>query len=284
MKIQIGLLFKLSIADIQPYFQLFYEADEKNRCEFHILHHKEMADTTVIPPKIDFIFCFGGDGTILRALQYSLHYKAPVLGINLGVVGFLTDLTIHDLKKAMQTILAGKHRVEQKMLLEVSVHSANQTMYQTVALNDVVVSKGNDTKTSHITLYSNKQLVYATRCDGLVVSSPTGATAYSLAAGGPIISPALNAMVATPLNPHSLTLRSIVFGESDTLELHHQDYEPAILTIDGTKAIEIDSDTFVRVKKAKKVMPFIMISHSTYYQKLRKKLMMGLTIKSRFKS
>jgi len=276
MKVQIGLLFKLSIADIRPYIQLINKADKGGQCEFHILHHGEMVNTLPQPPKIDFIFCFGGDGTILRSMKYSLHYNAPVLGINLGVVGFLTDITIDKLPKALQTILNNKHRIEHKALLEVSVHSGNQTLLQSLALNDVVVSKGNDTKISHLKLCSNNQFVYETRCDGLVICSPTGATAYSLAAGGPIISPALSAMIATPLNPHTLTLRPIIFDKHDTLDVYHQDYKPASVLIDGNKMKDINNDAFVRVKIAKKTMLFIKISGSTYYQKLRKKMKMGL--------
>jgi len=276
MKVQVGLLFKLSIADIQPYIQLINKSDKGNQCEFHILHHAEMVNALPQPPAIDVIFCFGGDGTMLRSMKYSLHYNAPVLGINLGVVGFLTDITIDRVQKALQTLLNKKYRIEHKALLEVSVHSGNQTLLQSLALNDVVVSKGNDTKISHLKLYSNRQFVYETRCDGLVVSSPTGATAYSLAAGGPIVSPALNAMIATPLSPHSLTLRPIVFSESDTLEVHHQDYKPASVLIDGNRVIDIDSGAFVRVKIAKKTMQFIRISGTTYYQKLHKKMKMGL--------
>jgi len=276
MKVQIGLLFKLSIADIQPFIHMAKEADENKQCEFHILHHAEMTTPKPQPRKIDVIFCFGGDGTMLRSMKYSLQYKAPVLGINLGVVGFLTDISINQVKKALQTFLGNRHRLEHKMLLDVSVHSGNQTLLQIPALNDVVISKGSDTKISHQKLYTNKQFVYETRCDGLVISSPTGATAYSLAAGGPIVSPTLKAMIVTPLCPHSLTLRSIVFDRDDTLEVHHQDYKPAQVIVDGTKAIEISKDAIVRVRVARQTMPFVKISGSTYYQKLRKKLKLGL--------
>jgi len=280
-KTQIGLLFKLSIDDIQSHIDILHRLDTDRKCDFHILHSStqpEQTDPANIPSHIDIILCFGGDGTMLRSVKYSLHYNAPVLGINLGLVGFLTDITEDQLQRSFSRILDGKYKIEQKMLLLVGIPSdasAQHIQYFT-ALNDVAIVKSEDTKISNIVLSAGRQTVYETRCDGIVLSSSTGSTGYSLAGGGPIISEKLPAIVTTPLNAHALTLRPIVFSENETLIVTHHDYKPVSIMVDGIKVAELERTQSVVVKKATETVQFMKISTTTYFQKLQKKLKMGL--------
>jgi len=279
-KINIGLLFKLSIPQIQPYLNLLRKLDNEKQCEFFILHsgQKKQPPNLAPPPStLDFIFCFGGDGTMLRSVKYGLLYDAPILGINLGVVGFLTDLDVQQFQKSFSLILSGKYKIENKMLLNVgflNTHFSSEV--NLLALNDVAIVKAEDTKTSHIKLSIKSGIVYETRCDGLVLSSPTGSTAYSLAAGGPIISPELDAIIATPLNPHTLNLRPIVFAPKEILRVSHDDYKPVQIFVDGVKVADIPQRHSVTVTRATDTVQFMKISHATYYQKLQKKMKMGM--------
>ena len=228
-----------------------------------------------LPPKIDFILCFGGDGTMLRSAENSIFYSAPVLGVNLGKLGFLTDISLKELKQSIQSLINKKYRLENRMLLDISVIRENKPIYQGIALNDAVIFKGSNSKLIRLRLYANRQFVYETRSDGIVVSTPTGSTAYSLSAGGPLISPIMQAIVVTALNPHILTVRPMVFDENETIEIKLPEKHHIFLQTDGNSRCELEYQDRIIIKKSQNALKFVKLTQKTFYQVLRKKLQMG---------
>jgi len=226
--------------------------------------------------KLDCILSFGGDGTFLRASQLSLEYNVPLMGINLGKLGFLSESSLSELEKSIDDLKKNKFKVQQRLLLKSVVKRNNHKVFKSTALNDAVIYKGKEARLIDIRFYSNKRLVVETRCDGLIVSTPTGSTAYSLSAGGPILSPVMDAFVVTPLNPHILSVRPMVFASDDKLSfILHVNGSKCILQLDGKNSYELIDDDEIIVTASNKKISFIKLSNKTFYQILRKKLHMG---------
>jgi NAD+ kinase len=226
---------------------------------------------------IDFILCFGGDGTILKSLDSSIKYNAPVLGVNFGKLGFLSDSTFKELRESVKDLIEKKYYLESRMLLDICVYRGlkHDEIHKYTALNDLALFKGATSKLISLRLYENTQYVYETRSDGIVVSTPTGSTAYSLSAGGPIMSPSMKAMIVTPLNPHVLSVRPMVFSDTDVIELRLSANEKAHLQIDGINFGELGCNDKVVVNKSKESMQFIKLTQKSFYSTLRTKLNMG---------
>ena len=226
--------------------------------------------------KLDCILSFGGDGTFLRASQISLEYDVPLMGINLGKLGFLSESSLSELEKSIDDLKKNKFKVQQRMLLKTVVKRDNKVIFTSSALNDAVIYKGTEPRLIDIKFYSDKRLVVETRCDGLIVSTPTGSTAYSLSAGGPILSPVMDAFVVTPLNPHILSVRPMVFAADDRLSFELQtNGSECILQLDGKNSQNLIDNDEIIVKASNKKISFIKLTNKTFYQILRKKLHMG---------
>ncbi len=231
---------------------------------------------TVDATKLDCILVFGGDGTILRSKNYSLKYDAPILGVNLGRLGFLSDISLPELKKVVDLLLLNKFKIQSRMLLKCIVKRHNRTVYTDQALNDVVVYKGVTPKLIDIKIFSNKRYIIDTRCDGIVVSTPTGSTAYSLSAGGPILSPIMDAIILTPLNPHILSVRPMIFPASDNVSLRiNSSHAETILQLDGENKFQLFEKDEILVTSANEKVNFIKLTNKTFYQILRKKMHLG---------
>ena len=266
----IGVLFKLYIKDKEKILDALMEMGVRSE-EIQI----NKLESTAQYSKIDFILCFGGDGTILRSLEYSIAYNAPVLGVNLGKLGFLSDTSLKELKQSIQFLINKKYCLESRMLLDVHVIREKKEIFRGLALNEAVLFKACNSKLINIKLYSNRHFVYETRSDGIVISTPTGSTAYSMSAGGPIISPAMQAIVATPLNPHILTIRPIIFAENDVLCLESPIEQQMYLQTDGKSRCELHKSDKIIIKKASQTIKFVKLTQKTFYRILRKKLQMG---------
>lgn len=227
-------------------------------------------------PKLECILVFGGDGTIMRAKQMALDTGAPILGINIGNLGFLSESTLKDVKKSLDSLFRNHYEIQTRMLLDIRVKRNRKVIASGLALNDAVIYKAITPRLIEIRVYSNRRLVIDARCDGIVASSPTGSTAYSLSAGGPILSPVMDAIVVSPLNPHILAIRPIVFPASDTLSFKMMEiYQKAVLQIDGQNIHDLENEDEVFVTAAKQKISFIKLSKQTFYQILRKKMHMG---------
>jgi NAD+ kinase len=225
---------------------------------------------------LDYILVFGGDGTILRAMNFSIKSQAPLLGINLGKLGFLSESNLKDLKRSISDLCAGKFKIQSRMLLQTTIKRQAKTIFSSVVLNDAVIYRGEVSRLIDIRYYCNERFVMETRCDGIIISSPTGSTAYNLAAGGPIISPLMDAMVVTPLNPHVLTVRPIVFAAKDKLRFRVVHTEGnSILHLDGNNSHNLEKDDEIIIKAASQKVDFIKLSNKTFFSILRKKFHLG---------
>ncbi|HRY83802.1 MAG TPA: NAD(+)/NADH kinase [Candidatus Cloacimonadota bacterium] len=227
-------------------------------------------------PPVDCVLAFGGDGTILRAKDLALLTEAPILGINLGYLGFLSESSPSEFRASILTLLNGKYKVLSRMLLSCVLKRDGRVIYKGMALNDAVIYKAETPRLINVRIFNNRRFVFDTRCDGVIASSPTGSTAYSLASGGPILSPEMQAIVLSPLNPHLLTIRPMVFPASDHLVMKVYGLsEPAWLQIDGINCIRIEENDELSITASPRSVDFIKLSNRTFYQILRNKLHLG---------
>ncbi|HOY83989.1 MAG: NAD(+)/NADH kinase [Candidatus Cloacimonetes bacterium] len=226
--------------------------------------------------KPDCILVFGGDGTILRAKDLALSSGAPLLGINLGWLGFLSETTLAELDNSIRDLIKGKYRLLPRMLVQCQLWRGGEIIFKGLALNDAVIHKADTPRLIRVRIFSGGRFVFDTRCDGVVASTPTGSTAYSLAAGGPILAPELRAIVLSPLNPHLLTIRPMVFSASDRILMRvHGLEEPAALQLDGENCSPLQDNDEVLITAAKQQVQFVKLSNRTFYQILRRKMHLG---------
>ncbi len=225
---------------------------------------------------LNSILVFGGDGTILRAKKYALLTKAPLLGINIGKLGFLSETKPELLEKSIKLLINNKYKIQSRLLLDIKVFRDNKLIYRDLALNDVVLFRANTPKMIEVKIKTNDRLIYTTRCDGLVASTPTGSTAYSLSGGGPILDPLMEAIVFCPLNPHILSIRPIVFSAKDLLSFELIScHDQPLLQVDGVNVISLLAGDTIKIIGATKKVNFIKLSNKTFYQIMRKKMHMG---------
>lgn len=224
---------------------------------------------------VDVLVSMGGDGTLLASARSVGEIGTPILGINLGSLGFLTQLTPQQLVVALDRIVKGDYNITERMLLQADVDGAEELNYP-YALNDIVLDNGPVARLLDINLRSNGEDVATYKADGLIIATPTGSTAYNLAVGGPIVHPTLEAMVASPISPFSLTTRPTIFPPDVALELTitTEDRE-AILTLDGQVSVNLRCKQTVRISRAEHRVKFITFPENSYYDLLRNKLHWG---------
>ena len=272
--LEIAVVYKHNLREKQNIQNTLKKISAKLGCVFYdyVESEKEIADGT---KEINYFLALGGDGTMLRTAVYATVYKAPILGVNLGKVGFLTDGNIQDLEHDITAINDKNFRLENRMLIDACVMRDQKEIYKGIALNDAVLIKGCEAKLIDLKLYSNKFFVYESMCDGMIICTPTGSTAYSLSAGGPILSPNMEGLVATLLNPHLLSMRPIIFSATDSIELIIKSNDTVHFQMDGHNKIELKVDDRVIITKSKENVSFIKLSKKTFYEVLRSKLQMG---------
>lgn len=226
----------------------------------------------------DCIIVFGGDGTLLNAVRLPGAESVPILPVNLGGLGFLTEVALDELYTALTKVLDGDYQLDERMMLRSTLHKESQekTEAQCIALNDAVISKGPFSRMISLESYIDDEHVATYRADGLIVSTPSGSTAYSLSAGGPIVHPGLDALILTPICPHTLTLRShIVSAESHISIIVKAAHSNIMLTIDGQEAFDLCPGSIVEVEKADQTIKLIRSCKRSYYEILRTKLKWG---------
>jgi len=280
-----GVFIHPSYAKRENLYQLILSLEQEYKLQFYGFERqrnflspalKNILNEDEIKIKLDCILVFGGDGTILRAKEIALKTKAPILGINLGYLGFLSESTLEDLRKSIKDLLQNKYRLQQRMLLSVQLKHKSDILYHGLALNDAVIYKADSPRLIHIRMYNSGRFVMDMRCDGVIASSPTGSTAYSLSAGGPILSPVMKAIVVSPLNPHILSIRPMVYPDNDKLNFKVYGLDsPARLQIDGINMHEINENYELTVTSAKECVDFIKLSNRTFYKILRNKMHLG---------
>jgi NAD+ kinase len=223
--------------------------------------------------RIDLLIVLGGDGTLLSAARALGGHKIPVLPVNLGGLGFLTSVTLDELYPLLEQVVAGKHRTSERMILDATILRNGTTAMRQCALNDAVINKAALARMLDFDVHVNGDHVGRYRADGLIVATPTGSTAYSLAAGGPIIDPELGAFVITPICPHMLTNRPLVIPNTARIELDFAEAEdPVYLTLDGQIGSQLQSKDRISIVQSSNKVLFIRPPKKTYFEVLRSKL------------
>jgi NAD+ kinase len=219
----------------------------------------------------DIIILIGGDGTFLSVAKQAVENQIPVAGFNLGSLGFLTELKKENLETSLKNIFYGQPRITQRKMLGINYKDKQYT-----ALNDVVVGKGSIARIIKICLEIDASYVAEIGGDGLIISTPTGSTAYSLAAGGPIVTPQVKGIVVTPICPHSLTFRPLVIPDNSKVKVTLLYGTESFLTVDGQKVIPLDTGDFFTASVPDKTLPMVENSQLNYFKLLNEKLNWGL--------
>lgn len=225
--------------------------------------------------RADKMVILGGDGTILQEATACAKADIPVLGVNLGKIGFLTEVEVDDVERALEKLLAGDYKIEPRMLLRVEIRRQGMTVFSHHALNDVVVSKPSGARLISMELYADKELMYKYTADGLIIATPTGSTGYSISAGGPVVDPNMELYVATPICAHMLSVRSAVLSADRPITIRmdstYRDNE-AVVTADGDVQGYINGADEVVVLKSKYRFKLIKIGDNSFYNTLISKL------------
>ncbi|MBM7867950.1 NAD(+) kinase [Heliobacterium gestii] len=226
--------------------------------------------------QLDLIVVLGGDGTLINTARLVAPFGIPVVGVNLGRLGFLTEVEVSELFPALERIVAGDYRIEERMMLEARLVRNGVLQPPYYALNDVVVTKGDHPRMIRVEAAIGEEVVWTYSADGLIVSSPTGSTAYSLSAGGPIVSPELHALLLTPICPHALDAKPLVIPQSQTVRLSViSSHSHAVVTVDGQPGQPMVCGDSVLIQKAAVACRLIRLGERTFFRILREKMQQG---------
>ena len=229
-------------------------------------------DVPSLARAVDLLVVFGGDGTMLSAARSVAGLPTPILGVNIGSLGFLTAVPSARIAEELPSVLKGDFTIEERSLIEATGQVAGDQLFQ-VALNDFVVSRGATSRLIDLEVQVNGENLTNYRCDGLIVSSPTGSTAYSLAAGGAIVSPTAPVLTLTPICPHTLSNRSVIVGIDSTVRVKVLSQKLEIfLTADGQVQIPLFAENKIEVRKSGKSVRLVRLPNSSFFQTLRQKL------------
>lgn len=234
-------------------------------------------DVKTVPKDTDCIIVLGGDGTILQAAHDIASRGTPILGINLGTLGFLAEIEPQNINEALDKLFRGEYTIENRMMIEGRITRKGEIIYEGIALNEVVVARSGFSRIISLSVEVNNELVYKYRGDGVLLSTPTGSTGYNLSAGGPVVKPSNKMIILTPICPHSLNTRSIVLSESDNMRVvvekskKTQDNE-AIITFDGKESILLHADDIIEVKKSVLETKLVQVFNNNFFETLRTKI------------
>jgi len=229
-----------------------------------------------LPAHSDLLIVLGGDGTLLSAARLAAAHQVPILAVNLGGMGFLTTVPQDELYQILEEIFSEKHRVSERVLLEARIVRDGAVIRRQIALNDAVLNKAALARIMDVVLRVDGEYVTTYKADGLILSTPTGSTAYSLAAGGPIVYPTVESFVVTPICPHTLTNRPLVIPDTAKIEIDFQSEDAAVfLTLDGQIGIELARGDHIVVRKAQEKLRLVRPAKKTYFEILRSKLKWG---------
>jgi NAD+ kinase len=223
---------------------------------------------------VEIAAVIGGDGTMLHALSRLGDFEKPVAGINVGTLGFLTSCKDDELDVFAAAVAEGRFTTSTRTLLEATVHRAGRPSASFTALNEITLARGETGRLVSLTARVNGELLNHYRADGLIVATPTGSTAYSLSAGGPLIAPGAGVFLITPICPHSLSQRALVLADSCIVELSSEDREcgPMIFTVDGRDSVRIEPGDCIEVKKSARSFHLLRLEGRSFYEALRQKL------------
>jgi len=249
---------------------------ERERIEHQTGCAVQQVETDKLAGEVDLMLVLGGDGTMIATARLIGDQEVPVLGINYGGLGYLAEFRIEELFSALESILSGNYRLDRRVMLAVELRRGNDPPKTSRVLNDVVINKSALARIIEIETYFDHYFVNAFRSDGLIVSTPTGSTAYNLSAGGPVIFPSMNAVVITPICPFTLSNRPIVVPDNAEIELLLKtDNEEVALTLDGQVGFPMEVEDRVVIRKSGTTFNIIQPSNRNYFDVLRNKLRWG---------
>ncbi len=222
----------------------------------------------------EFIICVGGDGTFLKAARHAFAYKKPVLGVNKGTVGFLAEVEISEIEKAIDCIAAGEYQIQPRMVLDVSVIREGIKVYTNNAINDAVITRMALSRILRLKVMMDDKFADSFAGDGIIISTPTGSTGYSLSAGGPIVQPDMRLVIVSPICPHILYSRSYITSDTKTVSVSIDDKSEvdAILTLDGQEGFTLEPGDTVCVKASEESVYFASVKNINFYDILRAKI------------
>ncbi len=225
--------------------------------------------SSVAPESIDFLISLGGDGTILRLMHRHPELSAPLLGINLGGLGFMADVPITDIYPSLQDLLDGNYRVQRRTMME-GLTAQGEVCF---AINEMVVHRAQNPSLIDLGVHVDGQYLNTFSADGIIISTPSGSTAYSLAAGGPILTPEINAFVVTPISPHTISNRPIVVMPQKEIQIQYlSEYHPVEITFDGISRYALATGEVFHIRPTERKFPLINLARHDYFSTLRSKL------------
>lgn len=243
-----------------------------------IIGHASSFKKNEVPAAADLIIVLGGDGTLLSVARLVEGKDVPILGVNLGSLGFMTEVTIGELFPVLDDVLTGQYTVSERVMLKCHVHRQGERIAQAIVLNDVVINKGALARIIEMEAYVDGVFVNKFRADGLIIATPTGSTAYSLAAGGPILYPNLEALIINPICPFTLTNRPLVIPDTVKIEvILVKDNEDVMVTLDGQVGVALRYRDVIEIRKAESRLKLIECPAKNYFEILRTKLKWGDT-------
>ena len=223
---------------------------------------------------VDCVLSLGGDGTMLSSIRAVGHHGIPVFGINAGGLGFLTEVLANEIPQVLEKLKDDDYHIEERLVLEAEILETDKSKFY--ALNDVVLDQGESARLIKLDLFRNKQFVCSYHSDGLIISTPTGSTAYNLAAGGPVLHPPLGALIVSPICPHTLTLRPIIFDDTSELMVKNSTGNFNVrMTVDGQVSCLLNPDSKIIVKKAPHSVKLVRLKDYSFFEILRTKLHWG---------
>ncbi|MFC1546135.1 NAD(+)/NADH kinase [bacterium] len=274
----IGVFYNPRKKQVKEFFKLFEKWADKKKVNYNIFH--EMPASI---PEIDLAVVLGGDGTILHIGRFLAGSKIPIIGVNMGRMGFLAETSITDLWKELDEIILKKiNNIQKRFLLEIQIKRNKSVFQEYNAVNDIVIKNGERARVVDLDVAVDNEFVARYTGDGVIISTPTGSTAYSLASGGPIVYPLLDLMIISAISPHTLALRPLIINASKkiTIDSVHKGQD-VILCVDGQSMQKILKDDEIIIKRSNKAMYLVISKKQNYFEVLRKKLGWGKHISSR---
>ncbi len=256
---------------IESEFSELLKSVATNKSFYETFDTFEQLDTS-----FDLLISIGGDGTILRAITFVAALDIPIVGINTGRLGFLATIQVEDIEKAIQNILDGRYKISERSLLSVETVPENADVSElNFALNEVAVSRKNTTSMITVETLLDDEYLTSYWSDGLIVSTPTGSTGYSLSCGGPVITPGANSFVLTPIAPHNLSARPLIIPDSTEIQLKVSGREEQHLLSLDSRIATLDNGTLIKIKKADFKIKMIDLLNESFLKTLRKKMLWG---------
>lgn len=233
-------------------------------------------DPSRVPDEVDCVLVLGGDGTVLQASRDLVDRKIPLFGINMGTLGYLAETDRDGLEEALDKLVLDEYVLEERMLLEGAAYHLNKKLLSDVALNDIVIARSGRIRVMNFHIYVNDRLLYSYSADGIIVSTPTGSTGYSLSVGGPIVEPSASLIMITPIAAHTLTSRSVILSENARIRVEigqrNSAQEEAEATFDGDTTVKLNTNDYIEICKSDRTVRFVKTDQISFLEILRRKM------------